>query len=59
MKYSRKNKLYKMTKRNYPNRQNLRKMSKHGGGLIGWIKHKIDMYRFNRFIEKFATAKKN
>ena len=47
-----------MTKRNYPNRPNLRKMSKHGGGLIGWIKHKVDMYRFNRFIQKFATAKK-
>jgi uncharacterized protein YukE len=58
MKYSRKNKIYKMTKRNYPNRPNLRKMSKHGGGLIGWIKHKIDMYRFNSFVEKFATTKK-
>ncbi len=47
-----------MTKRNYPNRPNLQKMSKRGGGVIGWFKHKYDIYKFNSFIQKFTTAKK-
>ena len=58
MKYSKKNKIYKITKRNYTYKPNLRKMSKHGGGIVGWVKHKYYMMKFNSFLNKFAKAKK-
>lgn len=58
MKYTKKNKSYKITKRNYSNRPNLQKMSKHGGGFVGWIKHIYHMHKFNNFIQKFAKTKK-
>ena len=34
-------------------------MSKRGGGPIGWLKHKYDMYKFNSFIENLLLLKKN
>lgn len=56
MKYSKKNKIYKITKRNYSYKPNLRKMSKHGGGIVGWVKHKYYMMKFNNFLNKFAKS---
>ena len=58
MKYSKKNRNYKITKRNYSYRLNLKKMSKQGGGIIGWVKHKYYMMKFNNFLNKFSKAKK-
>jgi hypothetical protein len=49
----------RLSRINYKFRPNLKKLSKHGGGIIGAFKHWNNMRKFNNFINKFTKSKEN
>lgn len=54
-----KSKKNRLSKINYKFRPNLKKVSKHGGGIIGAFKHWNNMRKFNNFVNKFTKSKEN
>lgn len=49
----------RLSKLNYKFGPHLTKMSKHGGGIIGAVKHWWHMKTFNNFLDKYTKSKEN